>query len=203
MTGDMELREWRAEWMSLSRTCEKSPADIRRNAVRQQRRLRFWHVLELLAAIVFLAFSGMAVKRDPGLEICLWAATVWAATVAVTAFSIWNWRILWNSNLKSVSEYALEYKKICVARLRAARFGMGFLATQVAIAVPWLTWDYLRQRTSGIVFAESLAVIAGLVLGFCVVFIHHRRTATRELAEVDGSQLLTSEWRPPDPSDRT
>jgi hypothetical protein len=193
MTGDPEIHDWRTEWLAQPTTGNTNAADIRHLAVKQQRRLRAWHVAELLAAVVLLMFSAKVAWQDSTLEARLWAAAVWATTLVVTAFSLWNWHILWKANLQSVSEYAANYQMRCIASLRAARFGMGFLAVQTAIAVPWLTWDYLRQELTGMRYAASLAILSILVLGFWLWFTHRRRTALRELDEVRGSQQIPAD----------
>jgi hypothetical protein len=193
MKSDTELNDWRAEWLAQTAASEKSPADLRVGAVKQQRRLRIGHVGELLTALVFLLFSAAVAWRTSALETWLWAATVWATTLAATAFSVWNWNILWKANVKSVTEFALDYQQRCVASLRAARFGMRFLAVQNAIAVPWLTRDYLRHRLTGVRFAELIALLACLALGFWLIFTRYRRTALRELEQLRASHVVTAE----------
>jgi hypothetical protein len=191
--SDTELNDWRAEWIAQTAASEKNPADLRAGAVKQQRRLRTAHVGELLAAAIFLLFSAAVAWRTSALETWLWAATVWAATLAATAFSVWNWAIVWRANVKSVTEFALDYQQRCVASLRAARFGVRFLAVQNAIAVPWLTWDYLRHGLSGVRFAESIALLACLALGFWLLFTRYRRIALQELEQLRASHVITAE----------
>jgi len=193
MNTDPELDEWRSEWMAQAVGSEKRPAGMRADAVRQQRRLRAAHVLELLAALIFLSLSAAIVWRNRDFEAWLWAGIVWATTLAATAFSVWNWHILWTANVKSVAEYTLDYRKRCLARLRAARFGQRLLVVQIAIAVPWLSWDYLGHRLPAVVFFWAVAVLACLALGFWALFTHHRRTALRELEELGASQLIARE----------
>lgn len=193
MKSDTELNDWRTEWMAQAAASEKSPADLRVVAVKQQRRLRTGHVLELVTAMVFLLFGAAVAWRNPTLETYLWAATVWATTLVVTAFSAWNWNILWKANVESVTQYALEYQKRCVAGLKAVRFGMRFLAVQNAIAVPWLAWGYLRHRLTGVRFAEAIALLFCLALGFWFLFTRHRRIARLELEELGASHVLPTE----------
>jgi hypothetical protein len=127
------------------------------------------------------------------LETWLWAGTIWATTLAVTAFSVWNWNILWKANVKSVTEFALDYQKRCLASLRAARFGTRFLVVQNAITVPWLTWGYLRHRLTDARLAESIAFLAALSLGFWLLFTRSRRTALQELEQLGASHILPTE----------
>jgi hypothetical protein len=170
-----------------------STADLRAKAVRQQRRLRISHAGELLAALLFLVFSAVIAGRNSGLETKLWAAAVWATTADVTAFSLWNWNILWKANAKSVTEFAVDYEKRCMASLRAVRFGMRFIVVQIAIVVPWLTWDLVLHRLVVVRFAEMIALVACLALGFWYLFSHYRRISLRELEALQASQLFPLE----------
>jgi hypothetical protein len=191
--NDLELNDWRAEWKAQTVATEKSAVDLRAAAVRQQSRLRAAHVAELFAALIFLWFSAALAWRNPDLETWLWTGTVWASTLAATAFSVWNWNILWKANVKSVAEFALDYQKRCLASLRAVRFGMRFLVVQNAITVPWLTWDYLRHRITDVRFAAAMALVAALSLGFWLFFTRFRLTALRDLEGLDASHVLPTE----------
>jgi hypothetical protein len=193
MKSDSELNDWRTEWMAQAAASEKSPADLRVVAVKQQRRLRTGHVVEFVTALAFLLFSAAVAWRNPALETYLWAATVWATTLVVTAFFARNWSILWRANVESVTQYALEYQKRCIAGLKAVRFGMRFLAVQNAIAVPWLASGYLRHRLTGVRFAELIAILFCLSVGFSLLFTRYRRVALLELEELGTSQVLPTE----------
>jgi cation transport ATPase len=190
--NDFELNDWRTEWKAQTELSE-CRVDLRAGAVKQQRWLRTAHVAELFAAVIFLLFSAAFAWRNPGLEMWLWAGTVWASTLVATVFSLWNWNILWKANVKSVAEFALDYRKRCLASLRAVRFGMGFLVAQNAITVPWLTWDYLRHRITDMGFAAAMALVAALSLGFWLFFSRFRRMALRDLEELDASHVLSTE----------
>ncbi len=191
--NDLELNDWRTEWRAQTVSTEKTTVDLRAAAVKQQSRLRAAHVAELFAALIFLWFSAVVAWRNPALEAWLWAGILWAGTLAATAFSIWNWNILWKANVKSVTEFALDYQKRCRASLRAVRFGMRFLVVQNAITVPWFTWDYLRHRITGVRFAVAMALVAALSLGFWLFFTRFRRSALRDLEELEASHVLPTE----------
>lgn len=181
MSADLELNDWRAQWQAQVEPRRANAAEIRRNAVRQQRWLRTAQVLELFAGVVFLAASVAVARRGPGMESFLWAAVVWLTTLIVCAFSVWNWRILWKADLKSVAEFAQEYEKRCLAKVRAARFGKGFVVVQAMISVPWLTWDYHRTHLSTATFSQSMLLLIALTGGFWMMFSRYRRAALREL----------------------
>ena len=193
MNNDSELNDWRTEWRAQPRLPEMSWADLRAKAVKQRRRLRISHIVELLVALGFLVFSAAVARRNSGLETKLWAVAVWVTTAAVTAFSLWNWNILWKANAKSVTEFAVDYEKRCLASLRAARFGLGFLVVQLAIAVPWLTWDLVHKRLAVVRFAELIAIVVCLALGFWYLFTRYRRISLQELEALRASQLCPLE----------
>jgi cation transport ATPase len=193
MKDEMELNDWRTEWKAQTVAAEKGAADLRIGAVTQQRWLRAGHVGELFIALIFLWFSAVFAWRNPNFETWLWAGIVWASTLAATAFSLWNWNVLWKANVKSVAEFALDYQKRCLASLRAARFGMRFLVVQNAITVPWLTWDYFRHRITDVRFAAAMALVAALSLGFWLFFTRFRRAALQQLERLGASHILPTE----------
>ena len=193
MNNDSELNDWRTEWRAQPPLPHMTWADLRAKAVKQRRRLRVSHVAELLVALIFLVFSAAVARRNPGLETKLWAAAVWATTATVTAFSLWNWNILWKANAKAVTEFAVDYENRCMASLRAVRFGMGFLIVQVAIAVPRLTWDLVLKHLPVVRFAVLIAIVVCLALGLWYLFTRYRRISVRELEARRASQLCPLE----------
>lgn len=186
---DAEIESWRAQWISQAEGNGGTPAEVRRRAVRQQRSLRIRHLFELAMAIVFLTFSTEFAARNPSTEIYWWAAVVWSGTIVATAFSLWNWRILWNADLKSVSEFTEHYRKRCFAELRAVRCGRAFLVVQLAITAPWLAADYLRHQMSGASFALAMLVLALFTVGFVFFFAHVQRRNSLELKDLNAMDL--------------
>lgn len=184
---DAEIESWRAQWHKQG-YAPGTPGELRRKAVAQQKSLRIRHVLELFSGLVLLGFSSVFVWKNPSPETCLWAAIVWLGTLVAFAFSILNWKSLWAANLKCVSEFTEHYRQRCVAQLRAARFGLWFLAIQLAISVPWLTLDYLRKELTGRTFGTSILILALLTAGFIAFFRHMRRRALLELDRLAGMQ---------------
>ena len=65
------------------------------------------------------------------------------------------------------------------------RFGYAFLALQLAIAGPWLTWDYLRGELPSMRYAFGIGMLAALTIAFLVWFRASGRRSHRELAEVN------------------
>ena len=181
MSADLELSTWRAEWQAQTGTDESSSVQVRRSAIKQQRRLRTSHVLELLSGIFFMCASAAFAWKVRTTEFFVWAAVVWITTLIVSAFSVWNWSTLWRQDLKSVAEFSQVYEKRCVAKIRAARFGNWFVVVQILIAAPWLAWDCHRGDFSTARFAGAMFLMFLLSGVFWVMFSRSRRSALREL----------------------
>ena len=181
MSADLEFSNWRAEWQAQTEVAACSSAEVRGAALKQQRRLRASHVLELLSGTLFLGASAVFAWRVRGVESFLWAAVVWLTTLIVSAFSVWNWSTLWQHDLKSVAEFSQIYEKRCLAKIRAARFGKWFVVVQAMISGPWVTWDYERGDFSTARFGVALLLMIFLSIGFWVLFSRSRRSALREL----------------------
>lgn len=181
MSADLEFSNWRAEWQAQTEVATCSSDEVRRAALKQQRRLRVSHVLELLSGILFLAGSAFFAWRVRGVESLLWAAVVWLTTLIVSAFSVWNWSTLWQHDLKSIAEFSQVYEKRCLAKIGAARFGKWFVVVQVMITGPWLTWDYYRGDFSTARFGGAMLLLILLSIGFWVLFSRSHRSALREL----------------------
>jgi hypothetical protein len=181
MSADLEFNNWRAEWQAQTEIAAFSSAEIRRAALKQQRRLRAFLALELLSGTLFLVGSAVLAWRVRGAESFLWAAVIWLTTLAASAFSVWNWSTLWQHDVKSVAEFSQVYEKRCLAKIRAARFGKWFLVVQTMISGPWLTWDYHRGDFSTARFGGTMLLMILLSIGFWVLFSRSRRSALREL----------------------
>jgi hypothetical protein len=184
VNNNSELDVWRDAWQAPR---EAPPVvakyDLRRETRRQERWLRARYVFSCVFALGLLIFSVYAVHRN--MQGLLWAAVVWLTTFIALGFSIWNWRTLWNATSASTSEFAALYEKRCLATLRAVRFGYAFLAMQLAIVIPWLSWDFHRGGTSGNFGLVPYLRSMGLLVCLSAIFIFSfARTKRRTLMEV-------------------
>ena len=187
MNTNAELEVWRDAWKDPAQTAATQQAfDLRRETHRQERYLRIRYVLAFVWAAAFLIFSVVAVRN--GLQRIPWALVVWITTFIAMGFSIWNWRTLWNATSASTSEFADLYAKRCMAKLRAVRFGYWFLAMQLAIAVPWLSWDFYRGGDNGQFgirsYVITMLVLACITAIFIFSFTRTRRATLRELEQL-------------------
>ncbi len=187
MSAHSEFEIWREAWKTSVEAVEPETGfDVRAEAIRHERGLRAKYVFELAFAVALIAFAALVLSRDFRAETLAWAIVVWITTVAAASFAIWNWRSVWRTSHQSTSEYAIAYRKRCIASLRAVRFGYRFLTVQVAIAVPWLTWDFYRRGAEGrFSYAMSLLLLALLTAVFLFAFRRSRRSASSRLARLD------------------
>lgn len=181
MSVDLEFNDWRTEWLAQDEAPSIPSAEVRRKAIRQQRRRRILHALELLSGVIFLAGSAVIASKIASAEMYVWAAVVWLTTLIVSAFSVWNWQTLWRADVKSVVDFAEEYGQRCRAEIRAAQFGKGFVIVQAMISVPWLTWDYYRGEFSAARFGGAILLIILLCTGYWLMFSNFRRGALSAL----------------------
>jgi hypothetical protein len=184
MNQEPELELWRSAWTSASASPPSRPFDLRTAHSRQQRRLRIGYALNLLAAVALVLFAAFILRRHFSFEALVWAIVIWITTLGATAFSVWNWRVLWHSSSQPVLDYAAAYHRQCAAIVRASRFGYAFLIVQISIAAPWLTWDFVRGDISPERYLMALLTLAILALGFLAWFALSRRRALRQLSRI-------------------
>jgi hypothetical protein len=185
MNPEPELDAWRKAWRTPAQIgCPTAGFDVRRAHSRQERRLRRDYLLSLTTAIGLVALVVWVLRTSFSAEAVVWAAVVVLTTAGATAFQVWNWRTLWKTAARSVSDYANLYEHRCLAELRAVRFGYGLLALQTSITAPWLTWDFARGEIPAVRFAIGMGLLALLIAGFIIYFRMSRRRAVRELAQV-------------------
>jgi hypothetical protein len=182
---ESELELWRSAWRAPA-AAETAPAfDFRAEHRRQEWRLRARYLFGLCFAVLLTCYAAFVLRRDFRAEVLAWAVVVWLTTAAATAFSVWNWRGLWSASSRSVREYADIYEKRGLATIRATRFGYWFLGMQLAIAAPWLTWDFFHHETSAARYAVTMGLLALLTIAFIVWFTVLRHRALSELDRVE------------------
>jgi hypothetical protein len=183
MNLDPEFDQWQAAWTSTAGE-ERAPAfDARGAHRRQERHLRLQYAANLAVAAALMLFAACFLHANYSAEVLVWTAVVWLTTLVAAGFHVWNWRSLWRGAGQSVLEYAESYEQRCHASLRAVRFGYALLALQVAIALPWLTWDFANAQIPAGRYAAGVGVLAALSAAFVAWFRAVRRRANRGLAE--------------------
>lgn len=192
MNTESELQLWRSAWRAPA--AEIAPAfDFRAEHRRQEWRLRARYMFGIFFAALLTCYAAFVLRRDFRAEVLAWAIVVWLTTAVATAFSVWNWRGLWSASSHSVLEYANIYQKRSLATLRAMRFGYYFLGLQLAIAVPWLTWDFVRHEMSAGRYALGMGLLGLLTIAFVAWFAVSRRRALSELGRVEEFRLYISD----------
>lgn len=187
---ESELQQWRAAWNAPGQTMLTPAFDFHAEYRRQQRGLRFRYLFGIGFAVALIAYAIVVLRGDFRLEVLAWAIVVWITTVGVTAFSMWNWRGLWRASACSIREYADIYEQRSLATLRAIRFGYWFLALQLSISVPWLTWDFGRAQISSTRYGLAMGSLALLTAAFLFWFPRSRRRASLELSRVQETMRM-------------
>jgi hypothetical protein len=186
MISEYEMETWQEVWKVTEAELQRPDrADLSRMVKRRQLRLRILQVLEFAWALFLLVLSYAVARHYPSTEMFIWAVVVWILTLIATVYSIWNWRVLWNAGMRSVSDYARIYEKYCRQWLRYIRFGYWFLVVNLAISIPWLSWKYFRSSGAGhfslTAYLISMGLIAGLTAGYLIWFSRSRRKRLSEL----------------------
>lgn len=185
MNTESDLELWGNAWRAPTAATVAPAFDFRAEHRRQQWRLRAGYLFGLGFAVFLTAYAAAVLHRDFRPEVIAWAIVIWITTAGVTAFFVWNWRGLWNASGRSVTEYANLYEKQSLARLRAIRFGYRFLALQLSISVPWLSWDFTRHEITGARYALSMAFLGVFTVAYIVWFTISKRRALLELKRVE------------------
>ena len=188
MNTEHELNDWRTAWQAQVEIATSGSGEVRRAALKQQLRLRAAHILELLTGVILLVLSAAVAWRVRSAEMFLWAALIWLTTLVASAFSIWNWDILWKHDLKSVAEFSHVYETRCMAKINAARFGKGFVLVQTVVSGLWLSWDHYRSALSTVRFGGSMLFLIVFSAGFWVFFSRYRQSALEELRRLKDSR---------------
>lgn len=190
MYRDHEFDDWRTAWQTQGQIATFSTGEVRRAALKQQLRLRVAHILEILTGVVLLVLSAVIAWNLQSTEMFLWAAVIWLATLVASVFSILNWDILWKHDLKSVAEFSDVYEKRCLAKIKAARFGKGFVIVQTLIPGFWLSWDYYRSELSTVRFVGALLFLIVFSAGFWAYFSRYGQSALQELQQLEATRDL-------------
>jgi hypothetical protein len=159
MNMDLELEVWRTDWLAeeVSDTAMLRP-ELQRLVDRKRRRMALVLLVEFLFAAGMLAFSAWFASLQPTLEWLLWAAVIWAGVFFASGFRIWNkagtWTALQQSNAAFLELSRLRYQR----ELQAIHAGRWFLAVQLAIVAPWLSWDFAIHRLPLVPYLFGIAV---------------------------------------------
>jgi hypothetical protein len=185
MNSDQEMKQWREIWQVEDSSPAPNTGEIRDRAVRQERSLRFKFILEMALAVALLVGSALYASVRHNAEMLLWMVIVWILTIAASAFSIWNWQILWRAHERSVSSYLALYRNRAHATLRAVNFGFALLVFQLLIVIPWFTYDLLERNLPRMRYGIAMIMLAVLSVTYVWVFLRMRARAFKEIRLAD------------------
>jgi hypothetical protein len=187
---DEEITAWRSPWLAES---EPAPLpDIRKIVDRDRRRMARHLGSQFLVGIALLGFSAWWAWWRHSLEWLLWAAVIWILTFFAGSFAVRNAAGNWSSTEESTAAFVELTRRRVKAALSAIRFGRKLLALEIAIVVPWLSWDFARRRLPLTNYAIGLALTAALTATYLLVFARVERNRTRELEGLERFENVPS-----------
>jgi hypothetical protein len=182
MSMDLELAEWRADW--LANKAPDAPllrSDLGLQVDRKRRRMTLALFGELLFGAVMLAFSAWFASRRPTLEWLLWAAVIWAGAFFAAGFKVWNNAGTWRALQESNAAFLDLSRRRCLRELRAVHLGRWFLAVQSAIVTVWLSWDAAFRRLPTGAYLFGIGVTILLAAAYLVWFAARERRIYHDL----------------------
>ena len=182
MNMDLELANWRTDWMAreVSDAAMLRP-DLRRLVDLKRRRMRLALLGQFVYGAALLAFSAWFASRQPTLEWILWAAVLWAATFIAAGFTIWNKAGTWRAMQESNAAFLELSRRRCLRELHAIHIGRWSLAAQLAIVAPWLSWDFAIHRLPSGPYLFGMAVTVLVAAAYLAWFAARERRILRDL----------------------
>lgn len=176
MNMDTELAGWRTDWLAeeASDTAMLRP-ELRHVVDRKRRRMALALVGELLFGALMLAFSSWFASLRPTLEWVLWATVIWAGTFFAAGFRIWNRAGTWKALQQSNAAFLDLSRRRCIRELQAIHTGRWFLAVQLVIVAPWLSWDFAVHRLPLVPYLYGIAVTILLAAAYLKWFAARER----------------------------
>jgi drug/metabolite transporter (DMT)-like permease len=186
LSMDLELADWRTDWMAneVSDAAMLRP-DLRSLVDRKRRRMRLVLAGQLLYSVAMLIFSAWFASRRPTLEWILWAAVLWVAVFSAVGFTLWNKAGTWRAIQQSNAAFLDLSRRRCLRELQATHLGRWSLAVQLAIVAPWLSWDFAIHRLPLVPYLFGMAVAIVVAAVFLASFTARERRTVRELQSLD------------------
>jgi len=184
MSLDPELELWQKDWKAGADTVPVELASVQAAAIQQEAKMRRGLAVELGVGFLFLPFSFAFAWIDRRAEMILWAVVVWILTIAVSAFTIWNWQTLWKDSVHSVHDFTLLRQKRLNASLRSVVIGYWFVAVNVFIAGGWYAIDLGLHRIGIRRFLLGIVLIVAISACFVCVLSRRKAKALRELEQI-------------------
>jgi len=186
MNMDIELAEWRTDWLAgeVSETAMLRP-ELQRLVDRKRRRMALALFAELLFGAGMLAFSAWFASLRPTLEWILWAAVIWAGTFFASGFRIWNRAGTWTALQQSNAAFLDLSRRRCLRELQAIHIGRWFLAVQLAIVAPWLSLDFAIHRLPLGPYLFGIAITILLAAAWLSWFGAKERGVLRDLKNLE------------------
>jgi hypothetical protein len=186
MSMDLELADWRTDWLANEAPdAAMLRLDLRRLVDRKRRRMALALFGELLFGAAMLTFSAWFASRRPTLEWVLWAAVIWVGTFLAAGFKVWNKAGTWRALRQSNAAFLDLSRRRCMRELRAIHIGRWSLAVQSAIVASWLSWDFVIHRLPVSPYLFGIAMTILLAAAYLAWFAARERRIHRDLRSFD------------------
>lgn len=183
MNMDLEMTEWRAQWL----TEEPAAApllhqDLRGLVERKSRNMRLAFAGQMAWGIALMAFSAWFASRHRTFEWILWAAVIWLAAFIMAGFAVWNAAGTWTAMQESNAAFLELARRRSMREWRAVHFGRWALAVQLGIVMVWFSINALTGRMPANSYLFGVALIVLIAAIYLTVFSARERRIQRELA---------------------
>ena len=186
MNPDLELADWRTDWLANEAPdADLLRLDLRRLVDRKRRQMGLSLAGHLLFGAAMLVFSAWFASRRPTLEWILWAGVIWAGTFFAAAFTIWNKAGTWGSLHQSNAAFLDLSRRRCLREMQAIYLGRWFLAVQSVIVTGWLSLDCAVHRLPVLPYLFGIAATILLACVYLVWFNARERRIRSDLRLLD------------------
>lgn len=192
MNSDLEFAEWRAEWMSGGAaekallSSEKLNPELIRLVARKRRAMLLSLGGQLLTGAALMAFSAWFALTRPSPRWILWAVVIWLSTLFAATFSILSHAGTWSALRESNAAFLELSRRRCLRELRGLRIARWFLASQLAIVLPWLSWDYAAHHIGVGSYLIGFAATFLMSGAYLIWFSARERRTVLDLKRLDG-----------------
>jgi hypothetical protein len=135
MTNDVELENWRREWLTRSVPADADAAErLRRRVLRETSWLKLGLIVPILVTLGIGGWVILRLRTGQPLDVLL-AVETWAFIVVVWAVSFWIARGTWRPFADTTAAFVDLSIRRCEANLRGATFGAWLYVFQLVFLV--------------------------------------------------------------------
>ncbi len=190
MNVDLELENWKSLWQ----TDVHVPADLRKKAQRQLRRMRIMLAADVCVTVVMggAAIAWAVISKQPSVRML--ATWVWMTLIAAWLFRWLNDRGNWTGAAPNMEAFLDQLQRRYQSSLASLNFGYVLGVVQLLFSSAWVYVEL--NRSSHITIWQFITLKANLAAWSCaallfIAAIRFSRRLQRELAYV---KRLRIDW---------